>query len=105
MRVLLDASLFSPEFETPTALIRLFDLGVEGRHALQPDPLDMPELTAWLSTHRQSLKDQCRLALDYGLEADTHGRLRHEIRVANRATSDWNTTPPTCGRSAKEAHS
>lgn len=80
-------------------MLSLFQLGFEGRHRIQTDPLYGSEtahaLNLWLTTLSQDVREAVALALEVGLEEDASGLpLDLTIRVAAIEQPIWEASPP-----------
>ena len=93
MRVLIDTQLFTPPQAT-VELVKLFLLGVGGRHRIQVEDDSAPELQAWFRSLGLDLEEACREAIDSGYELDSREPSQIEVRVARLAAPDFSHTIP-----------
>ena len=93
MRVLIETSLFAPPQAT-VDLVRLFLLGVVGRHRIQVEDDNAPDFQVWLRSIGRALEEECREAINSGYELDIREPSQIEVRVARLAAPDFSSTVP-----------
>jgi hypothetical protein len=96
--VIIEDEVFSSP-SNPLDLLSLFQIGAQGRHRVQTDPLypaPGSELNRWLDgLADENLRDHVTLALEIGLEQDARGLPADvSIRIGNAPQADWSSSPP-----------
>lgn len=99
MIVIIEDEVFASPRTDHLALLSLFQLGFEGRHRLQTDPLYSSEtdhaLNLWLTALAPALREPIVLALESGLEADASDIPSDlAIRIGIVQQPYWNIVPP-----------
>ena len=99
MIVIVEDEVFSSPRTDSLALLSLFQLGYEGQHRVQTEPLYHPAadqgLNRWLATLAPTLHDAVILALEAGLEGDVSGIPSDlTIQIGTDSQSDWESVPP-----------
>lgn len=88
MRVLIEGRLFA-EAAWKSSLIRLFDMALEGRHRVFPDPINATEFERWLDERDSDLQDEIRFAIESSLDLESRRPAQCELRVTTTARPRW----------------
>lgn len=94
MKAVIANEVFAAANTEPTALIRLCDVGLEGRHRIQAENETEPRFQQWMQELPRPLREACRVAFDAGLEAEAREPSRFVIHVVAEPLSDWTARPP-----------
>lgn len=94
MRVIIEDTVFSSPRTDTLDLLALLHFGYEGRHRVQTDPLSSPTVDSWLGQMPETLRDECLLALESGLELEARAPSRTTVRVGDVPEPRWNRTEP-----------
>lgn len=88
MRVLVDGQVFTkPVWHG--SLIRLFDMAVEGRHRVFPDPLDAIQFEKWLNDRDDSVRDEIRFAIESGFDLESRRPALRQVRITTASRARW----------------
>ncbi len=88
MRVLIDGQVFTKTI-WQSNLIRLFDMALEGRHRVFPDPLDAPEFEYWLGERDTGVSDEVLFAMESSFDLESRRPALREVRVTTTSRPRW----------------
>lgn len=94
MKAVILNEVFEAASTEQTALIRLCDLGLEGRHRILAEDEDDLRFQEWMEQLPAPLREGCRVAFDAGLEEEAREPSRFAIHVVAETSSDWTAMPP-----------
>jgi hypothetical protein len=94
MKAVIANEVFAAADTEQTGLIRLCDVGLEGRHRIQAEDETESRFEQWMQALSRPLRDACRVAFAAGLEAEAREPSRFAIHVVAGALSDWTAQPP-----------
>lgn len=92
MRVIIEAALLvsAQARADPLALLTLFRLGMaRACHCIEVDPVDPPELRAWMQTLTEEQQEYITFLIDEGAKRQVREPPARSIRVADLPQPDW----------------
>lgn len=94
MRIIIESGMFAAPNAKSMKMMSIWNLGCDRRHRVQVEDEKASAFCMWLDALPEEMREECRLALEVGMEEDARLPSACEVRIGAIARSDWQAMPP-----------